>query len=64
MKFSVKLKKDCFEKIVIVVTLDDIDLLYVAPHQRRSLDINLVDYLTWQGARCRNLLQKTKEKIT
>lgn len=45
------------------VTLDDIDLLYVAPYQRRSLDTKLVvDYLTWQGEDVETYYKKTTVK--
>jgi len=45
------------------VTLDDVDLLYVAPHQRRSLDTKLVvDYLTKAGEDVETYYKKTTIK--
>lgn len=45
-----KVKENLLREKRYRVTLDDIDLLYVAPHQRRSLDTKLVvDYLNNTG---------------
>ncbi len=58
-----KVKENLLRENRYRVTSEDIDLLYVAPHQRRSLDTKLVvDYLTKAGEDVENYYKKTTIK--